>query len=457
MLGADSQFLSLDTPDYVMDLPSKVPQFQLNFGSKSQEIIVLSIRAENDKINIFPSEASPNHRYWNTNHHAQGFAWSRDSITVKTTAIFTSQYDSRLEIITSPEIPAVQSDSKRAIAFPLEVSDSSSGCLLIQPPNQQAWVHLELSPGAYTVLFESDASVSSYHWCDFTQRHEATGTLLDNVEEKEWPDSIDESERFSHRYRITIVPLRSETVQVLQADTALAQLDSFQLDSEGRPIAGMGGETLLRARFQLVPSPTAAENPITKFGGQPRWIDEPQWPLSRKTGKPMEFIGQIVLDPKIFGDIPGKVAYIFMSSWDEDRALETWSEDAGENAVIIQPGGTVPVKTKSLATGPSVELSQTFAYGYQPVELMAELIFEEELVPDSFSDSFTGFDCEVRDDWSVDKIGGNPVFIQDDSGGANLILQMEEPVAFSANFGTGRAHVFLTDDRRSGYMFWQTS
>jgi hypothetical protein len=47
---------------------------------------------------------------------------------------------------------------------------------------------------------------------------------------------------------------------------------------------------------------------VTKFGGQPVWLEAPQWPIGRANGKPMEFIGQVALDPQIFGNIPGKMA-----------------------------------------------------------------------------------------------------------------------------------------------------
>src|SRR5580765_7602219 len=39
---------------------------------------------------------------------------------------------------------------------------------------------------------------------------------------------------------------------------------------------------------------------VTKFGGQPDWFSEPQWPLSRQTGKPMRFICQIKLEKGTF-------------------------------------------------------------------------------------------------------------------------------------------------------------
>src|SRR5690349_5931465 len=97
-----------------------------------------------------------------------------------------------------------------------------------------------------------------------------------------------------------------------------------------------------------------AKRPITelrtKFGGQPVWLEKPEWPLSKKLGEPMRFIGQIALEPELFGDIPGRMAYLFMT--DDPDVDNTWSADEGENALIIQPG--VPEnKTEPLTKGPT--------------------------------------------------------------------------------------------------------
>lgn len=51
-----------------------------------------------------------------------------------------------------------------------------------------------------------------------------------------------------------------------------------------------------------------ASSPITsadtKFGGQPVWLAEPQWPLSRATGNPMRFVCQIVLRQVVLLSLP---------------------------------------------------------------------------------------------------------------------------------------------------------
>ena len=100
-------------------------------------------------------------------------------------------------------------------------------------------------------------------------------------------------------------------------------------------------------------------SPITKFGGQPVWIAQPQWPLSRSTGNQMRFIAQVYLpdDMRRGGQ---QMAYIFMTD-EEDYVDGTWEPEGGENAVILQPCAFDPVvKTIDQATGPTLQ---------QPVEV----------------------------------------------------------------------------------------
>jgi hypothetical protein len=77
---------------------------------------------------------------------------------------------------------------------------------------------------------------------------------------------------------------------------------------------------------------------------------KPQWPLSRLTGEPMRFICQIALNSDIFGEIPERMAYLFITD-DETFVDNTFDPDGGENAVIIQPG-TCAMPTQPLLKGP---------------------------------------------------------------------------------------------------------
>jgi hypothetical protein len=53
--------------------------------------------------------------------------------------------------------------------------------------------------------------------------------------------------------------------------------------------------------FAAVPAPQPVAAPVSKLGGQPFWLDVPEWPLSRDLGVPMWFIGKFtVADDGIF-------------------------------------------------------------------------------------------------------------------------------------------------------------
>lgn len=219
--------------------------------------------------------------------------------------------------------------------------------------------------------------------------------------------------------------------------------------------------------FQESPAPII--EPITKFGGQPVWIEKPEWPVSRSTGKPMMFICQIALDEEFFGKTESRMAYIFMTGDEDGYADCTWEADGGENAVIIQPGGNNP-PTAGAAIGQSLSVWK--------------------VPPDSLADKlkglFTGkkrkkrepFPCEFavgasaiipetktsREEGNFEnKIGGTPRFLQGKEfpdGNKNdwkLLLQLDSSsVPFEINFGdAGIGYAFISNDGKTGKFLWQ--
>jgi len=213
--------------------------------------------------------------------------------------------------------------------------------------------------------------------------------------------------------------------------------------------------------------------PITKFGGQPVWLEVAQWPLSRELGVPMRFIGQIAIPPEQFPEGGGKVAYIFMTDTD-DYVDGTWEPNGGENAVIVQPAEDADppiVEVSADATGPTIQryVKALFSKKLKPkdVELSVELSdeYEPDFIPDDEKEPHT--DKQLQEYWDAiqgNKIGGAPAFIQydeypDREGSWRLLLQLDScAVPFHLNFGdAGIGHVFVDGPVTKARLLWQCS
>ena len=195
----------------------------------------------------------------------------------------------------------------------------------------------------------------------------------------------------------------------------------------------------------------AANQPITtiktKFGGQPVWLEEPQWPQNAQ-GKPLHFIGQVVIDPNLFPEAAGQVAYLFMSS-EEDA--QTWDPDSGDNAVIIQPGTPrLHVKVEPSNQGPTLMEEEFEAQGRtkeEPYQVVPDLLDE-----DAYKDYFRQL--------GGNKIGGTPLFVQAEEypkGFDRLLLQLvSTKLPFDINFGdSGTGYLFIDSKGTQGRFLWQ--
>lgn len=211
------------------------------------------------------------------------------------------------------------------------------------------------------------------------------------------------------------------------------------------------------------PAPTPITEPVSKLGGQPVWIGDPQWPLSKSTGKPMNFVGQFVPYPEIFGSLEARMAYIFM--YDDEPFVEgTWLPDGGENAVILQPG-TWTGPTISSATGPTLHhdaLQPDGNVARVPVEYALRLTPGED--PDVLDEN----EFRARDAWNEycnyleeSKIGGAPAFLQNPEypgqGSWRLLAQLTwELFSYNINFGDGGVgYAFLDEAGTTAKFLWQ--
>lgn len=215
----------------------------------------------------------------------------------------------------------------------------------------------------------------------------------------------------------------------------------------------------LRSVIEFIPSAAPIPGFTTKFGGQPAWLEAPQWPLSRQTGQPMQFIGQIALDPRLFPGSEGEIAYVFMTCAEVDG---TWEPDGGENAVIIQPGPLPPpVEVSAQATGP-VLFEEGDDFVHVEREYHVKLATGEDPAGQDRAPNVDGHGGDDPDDITVEnKIGGHACFIQNyeypAGDGWRLLLQLDSTsVPFWVNFGdAGVAYLFLNADGTAGKMLWQ--
>ncbi|MDA3646504.1 DUF1963 domain-containing protein [Saccharopolyspora indica] len=194
-----------------------------------------------------------------------------------------------------------------------------------------------------------------------------------------------------------------------------------------------------RQDLAFVEAPEPITEPITKFGGQPVWLDDPTWPLSAETGRPMRFIGQIRL--------PGdevRLAYLFMTEEGGDDWVDTtYSPTAGENACFAQPGQLPDFyQVASIRRGP------TFGPDHH-----AELTPHE---PDEADDD------DDDEGFLRSRLWGEPSWMQqeewpEEPGTWRFVAQIDsEEEPFGMNLGDGGvAYAFLDEKTGQGRFLWQ--
>ncbi len=192
--------------------------------------------------------------------------------------------------------------------------------------------------------------------------------------------------------------------------------------------------------------------PITKFGGQPVWIDEPRWAVDGTNGKKIPFLCQIRLEPEIFGNIEAKMAYIFHGASDEEY---DWSTDHGNTAIVLQPGNIVfrawdwdtkfPDAFLHEAIGPSAwRYDSTQENPLVGIECRVECIAGDDPAYIFHEKRENWDEAKQNDYWELlsgHKIGGTPNLWDDDDfpessdeamSNWNLLMQMEASGTVSA-------------------------
>ena len=220
--------------------------------------------------------------------------------------------------------------------------------------------------------------------------------------------------------------------------------------------------------IEFVETDTPITEAVTKFGGQPVWVDGPAWPLSRETGNQMRFIGQIELGEKYGLTSTAKMAYLFMTEEEDGEFVDgTYEPDGGENAVILQPGvSALPISDQ--AEGPTlfkmVKGEGNERLQPQPCEFAVKIKSEpdHEFVSEAKRAEMPDEEAEAtRGKLDENKIGGSLVFMQGDEfpfpEECQLLLQLDTcSVPFYVNFGDARvAYAFLNADGSAAKFLWQ--
>lgn len=214
----------------------------------------------------------------------------------------------------------------------------------------------------------------------------------------------------------------------------------------------------LRIEFERAERPIGGL--VIKFGGSPVWLQRSQWPLSPETRRPMIFIGQVALkDSNLFPGAVAQMAYVFIA----DEPDKTGDPDAGENAVVLQPGA-FDAPHSALSSGPTIS-------AYDPTDgtvLSEPAEFAAMLSPRTDPDFATM--AELLS-WSVteqqrysgelmgSKVGGSPALWHESSlpfEDWRLILQLESSSApFFVNFGFGgTGYAIANADCTRAKFFW---
>ncbi len=146
---------------------------------------------------------------------------------------------------------------------------------------------------------------------------------------------------------------------------------------------------------------------------------------------------------------PGSMAYLFMA--DAEGDIATWDPDAGENALLIQPGEQLRDCIQS-PTGPTLFEVNNALGNWPDNQVPSE--YEVELIQ--------GADTDPPEEGAFlqNKLGGVVNFYQGEPGleGGPWILLMQlndSDVPFCVNFGTGTGYALISADGRRGKFLWQ--
>jgi uncharacterized protein YwqG len=181
----------------------------------------------------------------------------------------------------------------------------------------------------------------------------------------------------------------------------------------------------------------------------------------------MQFIGQVALNDEFRFTPTARMAYLFMIGDADEFVDGTYDPDAGENAVILQPG-TTTLPTSAVSERPSlyrmVQQPGKDRLQPEPCEFSVELVEAEDVdfVPEEKRWKMSKEEAaSVTGKLDENKVGGTPVFMQGDEfpfdDGCQLLLQLDScSLPFEINFGdAGVGYALLNADGSKAKFLWQ--
>ncbi|WP_229346081.1 hypothetical protein [Streptomyces flavotricini] len=209
---------------------------------------------------------------------------------------------------------------------------------------------------------------------------------------------------------------------------------------------------------------------MSKFGGQPVWLDEPAWPEHPRTSEPLVFFGQF----RVPGD-EVRLAYLFLH--EEGQVMGGDTPENGEAVVLIQPGGRIP-PFASIGS-PGTQGRTLWRWGPDHTEVPVEWLTDLTPMPPELDRAANeaaacsrwlrgeGPETESpEEEWPKDFSGGEAVYPNDEAFGIDaswwFLCQFEDrgeakDDPFFLNFGYGTGFLFLSSDHLEGRFMWDCS
>ncbi|MER5962677.1 hypothetical protein [Streptomyces sp. NPDC002057] len=209
---------------------------------------------------------------------------------------------------------------------------------------------------------------------------------------------------------------------------------------------------LPRVEMGLRQADEAVTEPVAKLGGDPVWLEGPCWPLSPRTGEPLDFIGQIPV-PVGPGDEPA-MAYLFLSY--EDYETGGMDPEDGEAVLLIQPGGRIPGFATIGSAGTTGR--SLFAFGHEDEMVPVEFRIEARPVPDAQErhlEKYEYFDV-------ANYIGGKADYRMRSTVEAPwrfffALACTGDTGPYFLNFGHGAGYAYLSPDGLEGRFGWDAA